>query len=460
MSAYLRFFELERPPFGESSSSRVVLGTKAIREALARIRSGLEEDASRICVSGGAGVGKTSLARALPKLLGDGTRVAVILDPEVPWDALRDPIARQWGLAEHGLARTRLVEAAREHRLVLVVDRAESASEEMLDHLDVLLSYRSEDERPVVQSVLLANLDVRPPRQPGPLVWWLDRIHTLQLELSPLSRASVAGYIEKHLKRAGRADGLLFSVEAAHAIHEQTGGVPSEIGRLCERLLGEAARLGLAEIDAELVYTARFGLEPTGTPVDDGKPQATRPIEETEIAEETDEPTTSAASAEPDPVVDAASSDAITQGRDDPEETAACDGLLSHPTPGEERGAFAIGGWTPSLRGALAVAAVLVLTALGLLQLRPERQAAQDLAKIEPGGSTETRASSKALRGDRHPTVSPARTSEARERRDRTSGGPPILARLRGPVLVEPLDGRASDDSERPRSAERDGGDR
>ena len=64
MSAYLTFFELEQSPFEGTAQSQVVLGTRALRDAFGTIRSGLEEGASRICVSGGAGLGKTSLARA------------------------------------------------------------------------------------------------------------------------------------------------------------------------------------------------------------------------------------------------------------------------------------------------------------------------------------------------------------------------------------------------------------
>ena len=64
MSAYLTFFELEQSPFEGKAQSQVVLGTRALRDAFGTIRSGLEEGASRICVSGGAGLVKTSLARA------------------------------------------------------------------------------------------------------------------------------------------------------------------------------------------------------------------------------------------------------------------------------------------------------------------------------------------------------------------------------------------------------------
>lgn len=253
MSAYLKFFELEQSPFEGKAQSKVVLGTRALRDAFKAIRGGLEEGSARICLSGGPGFGKTSLARSLPKLLGDTARVALVRDPSVPWESLREQISKQWGLEAHGLARTQLLEASRERRLVLVVDRAEYASEEFLDHLDIMLSIRSETDEPAVQSILLACLSGTSQGEPAPIVWWLDRIQTLDLEFAPIPRDDVESYIHKHLKRAGWRGERLFSSEAALAIAGVTGGVPGEISRFCEELLAEAAERGHQVIDAEFV---------------------------------------------------------------------------------------------------------------------------------------------------------------------------------------------------------------
>ncbi|MEM9173848.1 MAG: AAA family ATPase [Myxococcota bacterium] len=254
MSAYLKFFELEQSPFEGKAQSQVVLGTRALRDAFGTIRAGLDEGASRICVGGGAGLGKTSLARALPKLLGEAARVANVLDASVEWQACRDAIARQWGLDAGRLSRAALIEARANRRLVLVIDQAERASEAFLDHLDVLLSYRTEEDTPVVQSVLLANLATREGDAAVPLLWWLDRIQTLQLEFAPLPREGVASYIAKHLRRAGWRGEALFSEEAGFAIHGYAGGIPGEISALCERLLVEAASQTRTEIDAAFVH--------------------------------------------------------------------------------------------------------------------------------------------------------------------------------------------------------------
>ena len=266
MSAYLKFFELERSPFDAKAQGQVVLGTRAIRDAFATIESGIAEGASINCVNGGPGMGKTSLARALPKLLGDKACVALVPDPVLSWESSRTTLARQWGIESGGLARTALIEAATKRPLVLVIDQAEKADENFLDHLDVILSYRSKSDTPVVQSVLLARLGGEtesdaPNKSPRPLIWWLDRIQTLQLEFAPLPRDGVQPYIHKHLKRAGWQGPELFSADAALAIHGYTGGVPRKISALCESMLIDAAAQNLSEID-ESFARGIFELEP------------------------------------------------------------------------------------------------------------------------------------------------------------------------------------------------------
>jgi type II secretory pathway predicted ATPase ExeA len=254
MSAYLEFFELQHSPFDTGPRSSLVLGTQALRDAFARIEAGLEDDAPRLCVNGRSGLGKTSLARALPKLLHDRARVALLLNPSLPWSALRGSIVKQLDLEDGVLSRQTLVaRRAAGQRLVLVIDAAERIGGEALEHLDILLGYRTDDDRQLVHCVLLANLDHAREHGECPLLWWLDSLHTLQLEFAPIPVAGVRSYIVKHLKRAGWKGGELFTAEAARAIHRLTGGVPRSVSQLCEKVLEEAAQLGETRIDVALV---------------------------------------------------------------------------------------------------------------------------------------------------------------------------------------------------------------
>jgi type II secretory pathway predicted ATPase ExeA len=181
MSCDLKFIALEHCPLEAEAQSESGLGTRALRDALTSIRSSLREGCARICVSGQSGLGKTRLARALPELLSDEARVAVLFDPWIPWYALLGSISKQWWVAKAGLDRANLISTRRETRLVLVIDQAETAPRDFLERLDDLLSYRGDQDEPIVQSVLLANLTQHNREVAIPLAWWLDHIQTFQV---------------------------------------------------------------------------------------------------------------------------------------------------------------------------------------------------------------------------------------------------------------------------------------
>lgn len=79
LSAHLKFLESKYSLF--DATAHIVLGTRAIGDAFAPIESEIAEGASRVCAKGCPGMGKTSLARALPKLLGDKARIALVPVP-------------------------------------------------------------------------------------------------------------------------------------------------------------------------------------------------------------------------------------------------------------------------------------------------------------------------------------------------------------------------------------------
>jgi len=254
MATYLKFHELARSPFEGAGSDRLVLATEALRHAYAEIKTGLDEGSPRICVSGGPGIGKSSLARALPKLLAQHAQCVLVRDPSRDWVHVKATIVKQLGLEAGQLSRASLVNARRDgRRLVLVVDEAEQLPAESLEHLDVLLGYRDDSGEQLVHAIILASLEGAPRGQDVPLLWWLDQLTTRQLTFSPIPEAGLRSYIDKHLKKAGAADGSLFEDGAITAIHRYTGGVPGAVSALCEQLLDRAASRSAHTVNASLV---------------------------------------------------------------------------------------------------------------------------------------------------------------------------------------------------------------
>lgn len=353
MNSHLKFFDLAQSPFVGDDRAPLVLGTPAMRALVTALRAALAEGTSRLCVRGEAGIGRTSFGRALPRLLGDEARVALIPDPTLPWPSLRAGLPEQWGLDEAALSRPRLLEAARERRLLLVVDRAEEADDELLDHLDVLLGVPEDGEGPGVQAVLLAR-SAPATAPPAPVFAWIERVAGRTLDFDPMPPAFMSTYLEKHLKRAGWSGGPLFTADAADAIHARTRGVPGAVSALCEALLVEAAARSLETIDAAAVEAllppaAAGEARDAGTwTLDDAFDEA--PAAGTEVAS----PTAGPREAAPPSEHDTARS-----------ETPETDPLLAPPTEEELR---AIRG-SALQRNAPLVAVCLLLVVLGGLGL-------------------------------------------------------------------------------------------
>ena len=85
MATYLKFHQLKRSPFEGRESNQLVLATASLRSAYADIRSSLRENSPRICISGSSGIGKSSFARALPKLLESEAQCVRVRDPGSHW---------------------------------------------------------------------------------------------------------------------------------------------------------------------------------------------------------------------------------------------------------------------------------------------------------------------------------------------------------------------------------------
>ncbi|MFO0690978.1 MAG: hypothetical protein U0900_19935 [Myxococcota bacterium] len=254
MTDLLEHFGLERAPFADEPQAAGVIGTRALRKLVARVQAALRDGKARIGVCGVPGIGKSSLATALPRLFAGNTRVATVLDPaDQVWPAVRVGLVRDWQLEGARLSRASLLAAARSHRLVLVIDRAEDAPEALLGHLDVLQDIRDEDGSAVVTVILFVRTPDDEPAAKPPALAWLERSEAALLRFEPLAPDSVADYIERRLRRAGYRGAPIFTPRAALAIHAETAGIPGQVSRLCEQLLADAAARRLRSIDEPFV---------------------------------------------------------------------------------------------------------------------------------------------------------------------------------------------------------------
>ena len=130
MSHYTQFFGFRTRPFDPHGMHSPVMGTEPLQKAFDQIRSALERDVPVILLQGLPGVGKTSLARALPKLLAGQRRILTLKRPGL--GELEEALHAIDSISDPGDSEP--VAPA------FVFDDAENASEEFLERLSGVLS--------------------------------------------------------------------------------------------------------------------------------------------------------------------------------------------------------------------------------------------------------------------------------------------------------------------------------
>ncbi|MBW2274585.1 MAG: hypothetical protein JRG96_15055 [Deltaproteobacteria bacterium] len=205
-------------------------------------------------------MGKSSLLRVLPGMLGEGYRCALLRGSRggSSGDAVDAWIAGAFRLEGEGLSREALVSRREDgRRLVLLVDDADRLTSQVLERVAALPDCTDAAGRPLVQVVISADLDRRERESWSPLLAWIDPFWIVRLDT--LTPDSMHLYLDRRMRQAGWRGRTLFSETAALAVHRRTGGNPGSVSRLCSELLDLASADGISTIDADFVLRAAPG---------------------------------------------------------------------------------------------------------------------------------------------------------------------------------------------------------
>lgn len=246
------FYGLERAPFTFEPGRGPVLMTESLRNAASFLRTGLAEHAPILTVLGGAGIGKSSLARALPKIVGEEWKIAKVSGHSKSWEDFGPTLAREFHVHPQRITREEL-EAAHERvgKPLIVVDDAQYLSPLLLERICILPQLLTTFGEPVAQVILLADLDSVRIEHVRPLLAWVDA--DARYEMEPVPVGDAHRFIDTCLRRAGWEGQPLVCEAGASAIHRFSLGNPRRIGEASMDVLERAATRGLKLIDAEFV---------------------------------------------------------------------------------------------------------------------------------------------------------------------------------------------------------------
>jgi type II secretory pathway predicted ATPase ExeA len=134
---------------------------------------------------------------------------------------------------------------------MLIVDEAQSLSDDLVEELRLLANIETDDTKllPLIlagQSELADRLNRHEMRQ------FKQRI-TLRCQLRPLTLQETATYIFARVRMAGGDASKMFTREAVMAIHEAANGIPRTISVICDNALLTGFAMDKQKVDAAIV---------------------------------------------------------------------------------------------------------------------------------------------------------------------------------------------------------------
>jgi general secretion pathway protein A len=264
---YNTYFGFREKPFKLVPNPEYLFLSKSHEEALAHLNYAISQGDGFVEITGEVGTGKTTLCRSFLENLGNDTAAAYIFNPKMGPKQLIRAINDEFGIQYNAddtkdlidkLNRFLIQKKAERKKVLVLIDEAQNLTKTVLEQLRLLSNLETNREK-LIQIILVGQpelaemLDSHDLRQIG------QRI-SLRYEITPLSLAETAEYIQYRLNIATQKPSVFFDRSAVRQIYTYSGGIPRLINIACDRALltafglnrhrvtGRIARRSLAEI--------------------------------------------------------------------------------------------------------------------------------------------------------------------------------------------------------------------
>jgi general secretion pathway protein A len=262
---YAAYFGLKENPFNLSPEPRYLFLSEQHRDALNCLIYGIKEKKGFVLISGGIGLGKTTICRSLLGSLDDSVETALIFNTAVSDIELLETVVKEYGITIKNKSKTKKIyidalnnfllgNYAAGKNAVLLIDEAQNLSHGALEQVRMLSNLETEQEK-LIQIVLIGQQELNNTLVLPALRQLNERI-TVRYDLKPLSPLEVRNYIEHRLKIAEGPGTLKFTKGALSVIYNFTEGIPRRINALCDRALLIAYTKNVSIINRRIVTLA------------------------------------------------------------------------------------------------------------------------------------------------------------------------------------------------------------
>jgi len=258
---YEQFFGFHERPFDLTSNPHRLVATEMHREALSNLEYAIRSRTGVTLLVGEAGTGKTTVIRAALARQSGQVHCVRFDNPALTRPEFLEMLARQFVLSERAQgSKTQLLleleqllrrRQALGETTVLVVDEAQSLSDELLEELRLLVNLET-DEQKLLCLVIAGQPEIAERLNDQSLRQLKQRV-ALRCELRPLNNSEAVGYIASRIRAAGGVPAGVFTKEAVQLIVARSQGIPRTINVICDNALLGGFAAGVLPVASDIV---------------------------------------------------------------------------------------------------------------------------------------------------------------------------------------------------------------
>lgn len=257
---YTSFFGFSERPFTLLPDPDFLYWSPAHTRAFSVLEYGVVTRAPLTVITGEVGAGKTTLVQHLIKTLDENVKVGLISNAQGGrGDLLRwvlnaldiIPPAHDDYIAAFQKFQDYLIEEyADGNHVVLIIDEAQNLSVEALEELRMLTNVNSNKDE-LLQLILVGQPELRDIISRPDLRQFAQRV-SATYHIKPMELDMTVRYITHRLKHVG-GTGKEFARTAMDKIHEETGGIPRLVNKLCDLALVYTAGSGKKKVTLKVI---------------------------------------------------------------------------------------------------------------------------------------------------------------------------------------------------------------